>query len=82
VSTVDRRRMAWFTAAWLGVVAVLGVIRGTMPGLIFALVMIGLALFCAVIASATTGADIPPSPSRERDRRIGPIVGHRRPRKH
>jgi hypothetical protein len=81
VNTVDRRRMAWFAAAWFGVLAVLGVIKGTMPGLIFALVMIGLALFCAVIAAATTGADIPPSPTRMRDRRIGPIVGYRRPRK-
>jgi hypothetical protein len=59
VNTVDRRRMAWFAAAWFGVLAVLGVIKGNMAGLIFALVMIGIALFCAVIAFATTGSDIP-----------------------
>jgi uncharacterized membrane protein len=67
VNTVDRAEWLGLQQLGSGVLAVLGVIKGTMPGLIFALVMIGLALFCAVIAAATTGADIPPSPNRMRD---------------
>lgn len=78
MTSVDRRRMAWFAAAWLAVLAVLGVIKGTMPGLIFALAMIAVALFCAAKGYARESVDRSPSRPHFPHRRIGPIVGYKR----
>ena len=46
--------VAWIIPAFLGIVAGFALMAGTMPGMLFSLVLIALALFCAAKAYAAT----------------------------
>lgn len=62
--TGNHHRIAWIVPAFLALLGLFALIRGTMPGLVFSSVLVALALFCAAKAYGTGRADRSPSTTR------------------